>query len=237
MYGGTITISELPAVAELLDFELGVATDLTLRIGELTEAITLRAEGAHNAQNAVAAAALALTFGLGPAAIAEGLRDVEPAFGRGQSFEIEGRRVVLQLVKNPAGFRQSLRTVDGLRPAATVIAINDDYADGRDMSWLWDVEFAAALGSTINIPRSPQPVDAPAPPAKAGWLVTSGSRAADMAVRLQYDEIAVDLVQPDLAVAVREATFHVKPSDTVVVFSTYTAMWQLHRVLEKIAAV
>ncbi|MDQ1691288.1 MAG: hypothetical protein QOD87_1396 [Pseudonocardiales bacterium] len=237
MYGGTITLSELPAVAELLDLELGVATDLTMRIGAVTEDITLRAEGAHNAQNAAAAAALALTFGLRPAVIADGLRNVEPAFGRGQSFEIEGRRVVLQLVKNPAGFRQSLRTVDGLRPAATVIAINDDYADGRDMSWLWDVEFTSALGSTINTPGSPRLVNAPAPPAKAGWLVTSGTRAADMAVRLQYDEIAVGLVQPDLAVAVREATFHVKPSDTVVVFSTYTAMWELHRVLERITAV
>ena len=53
--------------------------------------------------------------------------------------------MVLQLVKNPAGFRQSLGTIASLQPAATVIAINDDYADGRDMSWLWDVDFGSAL--------------------------------------------------------------------------------------------
>lgn len=225
MYGGAQTVSDIPAAAELLAVELGVTTELTLRIGELTEQITLRAEGAHNAQNAAGAAAVALAVGIDPPTIAAGLRAVEPAFGRGQSFDIDGRRVVLQLVKNPAGFRQSLRTVDGLRPAATVIAINDDYADGRDMSWLWDVDFAAALAAR---PDSGQA-------SRAGWLVTSGTRAADMAVRLKYDELPTDLVEPDLAAAVRAATFHVKPAETVVVFSTYTAMWSLHRTLQRLA--
>ena len=116
------------------------------------ESIELKAEGAHNAQNAAGAAALALTFNLSPDTIAAGLRKVEPAFGRGQSFTVDGRRVVLQLVKNPAGFRQSLRTVAALEPAATVIAINDDYADGRDMSWLWDVEFASVLQGKAGTP-------------------------------------------------------------------------------------
>lgn len=217
MYGGDIAMSSILAEAELLDVELGSTTELTLRIGEAVEQITLRAEGAHNAQNAAGAAALARTVGLAADVIAAGLRKVEPAFGRGQSFQLSGRRVVLQLVKNPAGFRQSLRTVDGLRPAATVIAINDDYADGRDMSWLWDVDFAQALQG------------------KAGWLVTSGTRASDMAVRLHYDGVTADHVDPDLAGAVSRATSHVASGDTVVVFSTYTAMWQLHAVLTKLS--
>ena len=225
MYGGDIGVSDLPAAAELLDVDLAVTTDLRLRIGDLTTDVALRAEGAHNAQNAAGAAALAMTFGLDPELIADGLRAVEPAFGRGQSFDIEGRRVVLQLVKNPAGFRQSLRTVAGLSPAATVIGINDDYADGRDMSWLWDVEFGAALGVADGATRP-----------RAGWLVTSGTRATDMAVRLKYDELEPDLVEPDLADAVRQATRHVSAGDTVVVFTTYTAMWQLHRVLERLTA-
>jgi UDP-N-acetylmuramyl tripeptide synthase len=145
LYGGAIGLSELPASAELRELELGVGTELTLRIDGVDERLTLHAEGAHNAQNAAAAAALALTLGLRPDDIADGLRAVQPAFGRGQSYTLDGRRVVLQLVKNPAGFRQSLRTVAGLQPACTVIAINDDYPDGRDMSWLWDVEFAPSL--------------------------------------------------------------------------------------------
>ncbi|MEO6702966.1 MAG: DUF1727 domain-containing protein [Jatrophihabitantaceae bacterium] len=220
LYGGPIGQSELPASAELQAVTLGITTELTLRIDGVDEQITLRAEGAHNAQNAAAAAALALTLGLSAGTIATGLRAVEPAFGRGQSFTLDGRRVVLQLVKNPAGFRQSLRTVDGLQPASTVIAINDDYADGRDLSWLWDVEFSHTF-----IDDSGQ--------SKAGWLVTSGTRAADMAVRLHYDGLGTALVEPELAAAVDRAIQQVRPGQTVVVFATYTAMWELHRVLER----
>src|SRR6185437_13603436 len=213
LYGGAIGLSELPASAELRALELGAGTELTLRIDGVDERLTLHAEGAHNAQNAAATAALALTLGLRPDEIAEGLRAVQPAFGRGQSYPVDGRRVVLQLVKNPAGFRESLRTVAGLRPAATVIAINDDYPDGRDMSWLWDVEFAPTL--------------------QGENLICSGTRAADMAVRLHYDGLAADQVEPELATAVRQAVAKVAPGQSVLVFATYTAMWELHQLLSQ----
>jgi UDP-N-acetylmuramyl tripeptide synthase len=215
MYGVDVTISDIPAAAELESLRLGTTTDLTLRIGDIDEQIRLQAEGAHNAQNAAGAAAVALALGLDPHTIAAGLRAVEPAFGRGQSFTIDGRRVVLQLVKNPAGFRQCLQTVDGLAPSATVITINDDYADGRDMSWLWDVQFAPSLQG------------------KSGYLVTGGTRATDMALRLHYDGVETDEVVEDLEKAVDTAMFHVKPDETVVVFATYTAMWALHAALVK----
>lgn len=218
MYGVDVTISDIPAAAELEKVSLGATTDLTLRIGDVSEQITLQAEGGHNAQNAAGAAALALALGLDPHAIATGLRKVEPAFGRGQSFTIDGRRVVLQLVKNPAGFRQCLQTIEGLQPSATVITINDDYADGRDMSWLWDVQFAPALQG------------------KSGFLVTSGTRATDMALRLHYDGLEADDVIEDLDKAVERAVFHVKPDETVAIFATYTAMWALHASLVKRAA-
>lgn len=215
MYGVDITISEIPAAAELEHLTLGATTDITLRIGDIDEDVRLQAEGAHNAQNAAGAAATALALGLDPHTIAAGLRAVEPAFGRGQSFTIAGRRIVLQLVKNPAGFRQCLQTIDGLAPAATVITINDDYADGRDMSWLWDVPFTQSLQG------------------KSGLLVTSGTRATDIALRLQYDDIRVDDVIEDLTRAIDKATFHVKPDETVAVFATYTAMWELHALLQR----
>lgn len=211
--GTNPSYTEPEPAAELLTVELGATTEMRLRIADATEDITLLAEGAHNAQNAAAAAAIAVTFGMSPAEIAAGLRAVQPAFGRGQSYDIRGRRVVLQLVKNPGGFRQSLRTVAGLKPVVTVIAINDDYADGRDMSWLWDVEFATALQGA------------------SGRLVTSGARAADMALRLQYDQVAVDQVEPELIAAMRAAVDQAAPGEVVLIFATYTAMWQLHGVL------
>ena len=148
-----------------------------------------------------------------------GLGKVSPAFGRGQSFDIDGRRLVLQLVKNPAGFRQTLRTLDGATPAdAVVIAINDDYADGRDVSWLWDVDFTGLA------PHAGRDTGA-RPPARAPptWRV-----------RLHYDDISVDEVEPDLEKAVRSAVAAVPAGGHVVVFSTYTAMWALHAILLRI---
>ncbi len=215
LYGGPVHVSELPAAVELRVLPGPAQPAATLCIDGRDHDVVLRAEGAHNAQNACGAAALALSFGFDAATIAAGLANVSPAFGRGQTFAVDGRRVTLQLVKNPAGFRQTLRTLDNGAPAALVIAINDDYADGRDVSWLWDVDFAAL--APLASRRS-----------------TSGTRAADMAVRLRYDGVEVDEIEPDLEKAVRLAVAAVSPGARVVVFSTYTAMWELHAVLQRI---
>ncbi|MDT4946938.1 MAG: hypothetical protein QOH14_3671 [Pseudonocardiales bacterium] len=216
LYGGPVYVSSRHADAELLRLPTREQPTTTMRIGSSEHSVLLRADGPHNAQNATGAAALALSFGFDAPTVAAGLAKVSPAFGRGQSFDVDGRRLVLQLVKNPAGFRQSLRTLDGHEePDAIVIVINDDYADGRDVSWLWDVDFTA-LG------------------AGKARLSTAGTRAADMAVRLRYDDVAVDEVEPDLEKSVRSAVAAAPPAGRVVVFSTYTAMWALHAILLRI---
>jgi UDP-N-acetylmuramyl tripeptide synthase len=215
LYGGPVHISELPAAVELEALPSSTHPAATLRIAGVDHEVVLRAEGPHNAQNACGAAAIALTFDFDPETVLAGLANVSPAFGRGQTFMVDGRQVTLQLVKNPAGFRQTLRTLDAAVPDALVIAINDDYADGRDVSWLWDVDFTAL--ATLPARRS-----------------TAGTRAADMAVRLRYDDVAVDEIEPDLEKAVRAAVASVEVGRRVVVFSTYTAMWELHGVLQRI---
>ena len=216
LYGGPVSRSAEPAAVELRALPEPGRAATTLRFAEdgswQDRDVVLRAEGPHNAQNACGAAALALAVGLPADDVVRGLAAVAPAFGRGQAFTVDDRRVVLQLVKNPAGFRQVLRTVESEPPQAVVVAINDDYADGRDVSWLWDVAFAP-LGSL------------------AAHRVTSGTRAADMALRLRYDGIDVDEIEPELEKAVRAAVAAVPPGSRVVVFSTYTAMWALHAVL------
>ena len=215
LYGGPVHVSTLPAAVELRGLPGPARPAMALRIDGADAEVVLRAEGPHNAQNACGAAAVALTFGFEAPEVIAGLGKVSPAFGRGQQFAVDGRRVTLQLVKNPAGFRQTLRTLDAGAPEALVIAINDEYADGRDVSWLWDVDFQALH----------------ALPARRS---TSGTRAADMAVRLRYDDIDVDEIEPDLEKAVRTAVGAVEPDSRVVVFSTYTAMWELHAVLQRI---
>jgi UDP-N-acetylmuramyl tripeptide synthase len=215
LYGGPITVSSRPAVVELRRLPAAGQPAASYLIDGAAHDVVVRAEGPHNAQNAAGAAALALAAGLTVEQVVAGLAKVSPAFGRGQTFHVEQRRVTLQLVKNPAGFRQSLRTLDAGAPAALVVVINDDYADGRDVSWLWDVDFRAL--AELPSRRS-----------------TSGSRAADMALRLKYDDVDVDEIEPDLEKALRSAVAAVGPDEQVVVFSTYTAMWALHAVLERI---
>jgi UDP-N-acetylmuramyl tripeptide synthase len=216
LYGGALSQTQLAAVAELERLPTPAQPQTVLRVDDQQVSFVLRAAGPHNAQNAAGAAAMALSVGFSADEVASGLRRVEPAFGRGQAFDVDGRRLVLQLVKNPAGFRQSLKTLDTAEPKAIVIAINDDYADGRDVSWLWDVDFTAALAG------------------RAANLSTSGVRAADMAVRLRYDDINVDGIEPGLEAAVRSAVGGVAADDEVIVFSTYTAMWALHAILLRI---
>jgi UDP-N-acetylmuramyl tripeptide synthase len=215
LYGGPLYVSDRAASVQLQTLPAPGSPHLTLRFGGTDRDVVLSAEGPHNAQNAAGAAALALTFGFDVDIVIDGLAHVSPAFGRGQAFDVDGRRVVLQLVKNPAGFRQTLRTLDGVRSDALVVAINDDYADGRDVSWLWDVDFTG-LGDA------------------AERLSTAGTRAADMALRLRYDGVAVDEVEPDLEKAVRAAVAAAPTGGRVPVFSTYTAMWALHGVLQRI---
>ncbi len=215
LYGGPVHYADQVTSAELLRLPGGAEQRLRMRIDTSEHDLDLRAEGPHNAQNATGAAALALTFGLDADTVAAGLAEVSPAFGRGQRFTVDGRQVVLQLVKNPAGFRQTLRTLDNTAATGVVIVINDDYADGRDVSWLWDVDFAALAAHPARIS-------------------TSGTRAADMALRLRYDEVDTAEVEPDPEKAVRLAVAAVEVGSIVVVFSTYTAMWELHAVLLRI---
>jgi UDP-N-acetylmuramyl tripeptide synthase len=112
-------------------------------------------------------------------------------------------------VKNPAGFTVALGTY-GATPVATMIAINDNYADGRDVSWLYDVSFESLR--------------------ERGVAVTSGVRAYDMALRLDYDDVPVEQVEPDLERALgRFLAAH--PAQPKRIFCTYTAMMALRRAL------
>lgn len=187
-------------------FEIGFADGVT--VGPLQ----LRQRGLAAMINATAATTAARLV-LGPdfdATLTErALRAVAPPFGRGEVVDVEGHPLELVLVKNPAGFTVALGTY-GASPVATMIAINDDYADGRDVSWLYDVSFESL--------------------AARGVAVTSGVRAYDMAVRLRYDDVATDHVEPDLERALT-GFLAAHRGEATRVFCTYTAMLVLRRLL------
>src|SRR3546814_2782116 len=82
--------------------------------------------------------------------LVESLQNITPAFGRGEKLIVNGKPLELVLVKNPGGFRLGLTSFDP-EGYATMIAINDNYADGRDMSWLWDVEVESLKPGTSHV--------------------------------------------------------------------------------------
>ena len=174
----------------------------------------LKLKGIYNVQNAVGAVALVrMIMGneLDETQMMSSLANVTPAFGRGETVMVGGLPCELVLVKNPSGFRLSLKSFD---PSgyATMIAINDNYADGRDMSWLWDVDFDS---------MRPE-----------GVAMITGIRAYDMALRMQYEEVEVSAVEPDLKVGLAAfiSTASNKPKR---IYCTYTAMLALRRELAK----
>jgi UDP-N-acetylmuramyl tripeptide synthase len=135
---------------------------------------------------------------------------VQPAFGRGQLFTLKnGSKLQLNLVKNPASFRQGLASY-ARADVATMFAINDRVADSRDMSWLWDIDFSSLHGQTV--------------------MLTAGTRAVDMALRLQYDDIPVGRIEPNIEKALLQLSQ--LPGDKVV-FASYTAMLAMHNLLQR----
>jgi UDP-N-acetylmuramyl tripeptide synthase len=162
-----------------------------------------------NATAATTTARMLLGDDFDPAKAEAALRAVTPPFGRGEVVMVDGQPLELVLVKNPAGFTVALGTY-GSTPVSTMIAINDNYADGRDVSWLYDVSFDSLRAR--------------------GVAMTSGVRAYDMALRLQYDDVPVEAIEPDLEKALDAflAAHHGQP---MRVFCTYTAMMSLRRVL------
>jgi lipid II isoglutaminyl synthase (glutamine-hydrolysing) len=202
------------------DVELSSFTDLSATFSIDGKPVTSRLQlnGVYNIFNA--AAALAFTRAIvGPdlkqSAMIERLASITPAFGRGETITIGGQPLELVLVKNPSGFRLGLRSFSP-DDYATMIAINDNYADGRDMSWLWDVEFESLKAN--------------------GVAMVSGIRGYDMALRLQYDEVEFHNVNTNLSEAL-QTFISSAPSTPKRIYCTYTAMLALRKELARMTDV
>ncbi len=192
--------------------------EMWVRIHGQVESFQWRLPGIYNLYNEAAAIAAGSAMGARPAAIRESLANFRPAFGRMETLMAGDTRLWLALVKNPVGFNQVLSAVAEETQQAgfsVMIVINDRYADGRDVSWLWDVDFEHWTG--VLSPKR--------------WYV-SGLRARDMAVRLKYAGVAPEIVTMDedvtriLRTALSEAGGY-----TLYILPTYTAMLEVRQEL------
>jgi lipid II isoglutaminyl synthase (glutamine-hydrolysing) len=166
---------------------------------------TIPTGGLHNAYNAAAAVAATSVLGVPIPVAADALRSFRARFGRIEELMVDGRGLWLTLMKNPAA-ADVLITELAADPGvgAVVVVLNDAAADGRDISWIWDVDFERMAGGAPMIP--------------------SGHRADDMAVRLKYAEVTTLPGDPEPRRAIEVAFGACAKERTPVVLATYTAM-------------
>jgi UDP-N-acetylmuramyl tripeptide synthase len=192
-----------------------VSFDLVTPAG--TRRTQLQLPGLYNVYNALAAATLASTLGAGPDEIQAGLERFRGAFGRFERIDVGEKSLLMLLIKNPAGANEAVRTLlVGEAPKLLLVALNDAIADGRDVSWIWDVDFEPLLPGLDR-------------------LIASGDRAAELALRFKYgglDERAIEVL-PNLEQALDRALELSPPQSELIALPTYTAMLALRDVVAR----
>jgi UDP-N-acetylmuramyl tripeptide synthase len=170
--------------------------------------------GTYNIYNALCAFSIAKELGLGNEAIFDSLKSQKSSFGRQEIIDIDGKLMKIILVKNPAGYDQAISTVSLEKDRINLAALlNDNYADGRDVSWIWDVKFEKL--SELDLEK----------------VFVSGIRLYDMALRLKLAGLPVEKFMitesyEELLNGIRRTE-----SEKVYVFATYTAMLSFRKFL------
>lgn len=188
---------------------------ITLRTPGAETEVALGLPGLYNVYNALGATALCLALGVGVDDIVGGLEEVRAAFGRAETVTIAGHELAILLVKNPTGANEVLRTL-ALEPGEIDLfaILNDNIADGRDVSWIWDADLELLAGRVRRV-------------------VCSGTRAPELALRLKYAGIEEDRIEvvDDLEAGLDAAL--TGAGDRLYAMPTYTAMLALRELLSK----
>jgi UDP-N-acetylmuramyl tripeptide synthase len=170
--------------------------------------------GLYNVYNALAAATLAIALGASLDEVAAGLGSFSAAFGRFERIPVGDKSVLMLLVKNPAGANEAVRTLVAAKPPRlAVIALNDEIADGRDVSWIWDVDFEPLLDGLDR-------------------LIATGGRAEELALRAKYGGLDADKIEVmrSFGEALDRGLELTASGGELVLLPTYTAMLALRKI-------
>jgi len=173
--------------------------------------VALALPGLYNVYNAVAAAAIATALDVPLERIVAGLERFVAAFGRFERIPVGDKTLLMLLIKNPAGANEVVSTLlDDTPPRCALVALNDEIADGRDVSWIWDVDFEPLLAGLEHV-------------------VVSGGRAAELALRFAYGGLARERIEvvATLEAALDRGIALTPAGGELVVLPTYTAMLAL----------
>lgn len=172
--------------------------------------------GLYNVYNALAAIAMALELNVSEDVIQKGLDTYHSVFGRAENLVLKGKNVLVQLIKNPVGASEVLRLIGDNKKSKLLVMLNDNYADGRDVSWIWDANFEILQNYKQKI-------------------VISGDRAYDMAVRLKYAGVDESqfLIEKDVKKAIEDALEITQEDETLLILPTYTALLKMQNIIRK----
>lgn len=192
-------------------------SELTVKYEQKEEIFHLNMPGLYNVYNALGAIAAALENGVSPTTIRNGLLTYSSVFGRAESTTINGKNALVQLIKNPVGASEVIRQIQSFDKSKLVIILNDNYADGRDVSWIWDADFEALSNYKQEI-------------------IVSGTRANDAALRLKYAGVNENLLQveKDIKTAIDTAAKNTAENETLLILPTYTALLKMQSIYGKI---
>ncbi|NJL64389.1 MAG: Mur ligase family protein [Methylacidiphilales bacterium] len=173
--------------------------------------------GLYNKYNTLAAATTAKVLGVDEVTIRETIPTFQPAFGRAEELQINGKKVRILLSKNPVGTNETIRVVTESNDKTTLLVLNDRIQDGEDVSWIWDVDTEPLVK-------------------RGGTVIVSGDRVYDMALRLRYSENSLDskvnlIVEENLKMAINKALENTPANETLHILPTYTAMLDVREAL------
>jgi len=200
-------------------------TSFTLANGGEEVSVELPLPGTYNVYNAIGASAMALALGASLSECATALATVTPAFGRMEHIETADRHIYLALAKNPTGLNEILRTLIQTDEELHLLAmLNDNTADGHDVSWIWDADIEMLRGRVASV-------------------VFGGVRAEDLALRFKYAGVTTSSAAPQWAVerqsepAFKRALEWTPASRRLFIVPTYTAMLEIRQELTRLGMV
>ena len=217
--------------ASNLDFKPDFSTNLQLTInlgpqstgrgphGTVYSPLTINYSlpGLYNVYNVLAAASVASALDLDPQTIKETASSFSAAFGRFQKIKIGQKTIITFLIKNPAGANEVLRIISKKNKLNILTILNDNIADGHDVSWIWDTDWEI-LSSRVK------------------QIAVSGTRVWDMANRLKYAgiELSKDNIYKEVYYSITSSVQKLDTKGTLLILPTYTALLAIQKTLSRL---
>ncbi len=200
-----------------IKFNKDFSTNTRLTINDKLLTISYQLPGLYNVYNVLAALSASSALNIGVNSAAKELESFSSAFGRFQKIKVGDKNVMIFLIKNPAGANEVLRTIANQKEINLLSILNDNFADGRDVSWIWDTNWEILKNNIKSV-------------------TVSGLRAWDLAARFKYAQfkLSKNNIVEDISYSLNFSLGKLKENDTLFILPTYTALLEVQKTLSKL---